>query len=458
MNATRNAECLPLAAAMSTMRQGAQDANAFLDIGAMIETRNRVRHGGASLYAGVEDEANFSIVAHEPTFIQASRDDDDDDNQLYVLSALNGQGAIASELFRDKGADFIELVRQSVKNSIRLGGLAIAGCRVNEASIGCAISVDGLNTVKIGNGHYGPHISSETRISPGQACVWEVPVSGGEGLLPPEGGDYTEEIYRSKFVLQLRPRDPRCVGDTLLFHARQLLTNTHAWLNIMNDTLYGTRKWLSAVRSFSRSYLVALTLGTGELIRAGIVIPTPSAVSVLVGSENATLTTLISGDDVAIAALTAANRREAADTFAAALGELLKATDIETPMQTRILAMKNGNATAQRSRRNLLALPSRYLNVVFADGRNKEFEFGFDAEGPEGLPVYRGRFENDLTVVNMSTPSGALLGAQLTHAPRMCAAIMDAAQEDDRWTAGVALTGGNGVGSHYIKLATGIRR
>jgi len=436
---------------MATMRQGAQDANAFLDIEAMNELRRQARQAGPSMYGGVERNANFNSQAHEPAFLSATRDEDDDLDTLYVLTALNGQGAIASELYRNDGADGVEMVRQAVKNSIRFAGITIAGCRYDDKN-GSAISVAGLETVKIGNGQYGPNMSSETRIAPGQACVWEVPVPGDAGLQPPPMGDYTEQVYRSKFVLQLRPRDPRNAGDALLFHMRQFLDKPNKWLLAMNEQLYGTHKWASACRSFARMFTTALALGAGELVRAGLVVPTPGAVAELVVDDAAGRAALLAAAGGAEVA--ADQRALVADTFAASLGELLKA--IEPSAGSRVLARVNTLNNADR-RKELRALPARFLNVVLTDGRNTEFEVGFDRSVQP--PVYRGRYDaRSGSAIDRASSIGALLDGQLNAVWRGLAAVMDAAQEDDRWNAGVALTPAGDGGSMYVKLATGIRR
>lgn len=394
---------------MATFRQGAQDTNAFLDIESIYEVRAQ-NEREPSAYAGAGQLAHFTTLAHEPMFVSNDRRHDGDE-RLYVSSALNGYGSdatAAANRFPDiEAVDRLELIRQSVKASISFAGVAIAGCNVADASVGCAVSVSGLETVVIGNGQCGPTYV-DPKIRPGQALVWDVPSPTLKGLDPPKGGYHPEELFRTKYRLQLRPRNPASTASTLLFHARMVTTDRDKWAAVMRPKSPATSAWDHATRGFAKMLTTAASLVLYKLLERG-------TISINDGDANP-----MSPNDAANAVASLAERIGAIDSANEASDDLAEVIG----------------------------------RTLFVNSTPVKADKPWDAS----LPLAREYLVNKGNESNAATPVGKLLHGQLNAFRQGIAAILTAHAEEDRFNAGVALTGADGESQMHVNIAQGIRR
>ena len=163
-------------ATLAPYSQGLVVANAAYDSASQRTAVHDSQTLSNPLYGGAALPDNQGVFAHEIAYMKCSsqRNGGLGAAKMAVRTTLNGEGG---EEARNNPNDK-EFVRDSVRNKIKLAGVAMltTAPTTSQTNLGVSLAVSGLTQLRQGK------LSGHARVMPGDRLVAEVPLGGGEGL------------------------------------------------------------------------------------------------------------------------------------------------------------------------------------------------------------------------------------------------------------------------------------
>ena len=423
--------------------QGRVDAGAAYDMGAKL-TIQAENADTPSLYGGAQDEAVWNITDQDLLYSVPGKHGSSGSTQLSVLPALNGLGVEASVIYPNDPA----MVREAVKNSIQYIGAAYQALSAerSDAARGINVQIGGLKTLRMGAG------AGDNFIKPGDLVCAEVPLPGRVYTFSRNDSVRSQTgrgVPPNKTTLQLRRCSHKTAGTSLRLHIQKILEDPAKWKLAMGERLLGTAVWATAAHETMNSYLSGGLFMVRQLIADHLLAPTDflGASGVIDAGVNARIHGAMEGAAGNIDNVGSVD--EEANAVTAAFAQVLGTIDSDP----RRALSRNDGVDAR-----LLGLRDNILQQVFYDGSNPRFEFGHVRTGVGAAGHdFQGRGA-DKKEVNLRSPIGQVLSAQLNHFPRAVSAFHAAILNDLRFIVGKATTGASLHGSGNAHVYLGVAR
>lgn len=354
-----------------------------------------------------------------------------------VLSALNGLGATAAELF--PGDEQMQV--EEVLNGLRILGTAFANVKYEPGqtrSGDVAIQIKGVHSriakTDIFPGTYGEYYAS----TPAQ-------LRSGDRVLEPH-------VHPSKVTIEIRPFDHKIAAERVLLHVRRCLYDNERYKQAMNPQYRSTNAWINTADNF---FIFSLMSGILFLNQFG-----PSVISTY--SNVANDTAYKAGFNQAIAT------NDGLCTTAGVPNQLPIGSPIpDTPdlgafdraefeKRLLILAYRIGlldesisigsvvnNATRDAQQFNIVNqevlkdMKRRYLGSVFFDGKIADLAFGFNERGGPANPGV----DEQTGKLQVSNPYGNFIHKQLNVPTMFVSSLTDAFRRQQERIAGKVTRG-----------------